>query len=259
MSSTCSIAVPDAPAHLSATAIGDACKGMTPLQRDVAFRDFLLAGHVPAHMRGFVDVTFAFNDALKKPHELTLRVLPDYLCLGHDADWVRVPLSPMTAQPVADAWNCMLPTTKMVQLIWAAGQKEAPLPWGPPYDHTMQSLDRVFQHTKRINTAMVKNNHVLQALTSGHKKDVVMTNRLVTHPKQVAIFGWIQLNGKEIQPLSCVHENSYSDYSHGIRLLSKTCVLDGVETSISSVLQDKNLCVGVSSEGPLKVLRQPGT
>lgn len=256
---TCSIALPDASAHLSATDIGDACKGMTALQRDVAFRDFLLAGHVPAHMREFVDVTFAFVDAIKKPHELTLRVLPDYLCLGHDADWVRAPLSPMTAQPVADAWNCMLPTTKMVQLIWAAGQKEAPLPWGPPYDHSMQSLQRVFEHTKRINSAMVKNNHALQQLTSGHKKDVVMTNRLVAQPKQVAIFGWIQLNGKEIQPLSCVHEALYADYSHGIRLLSKTCVLDGQETELKTVLEDKVMHVSVSSEGPLKVLRQPGT
>ncbi len=40
-------------------------------------------------------------------------------------------------------------------------------------------------------------------LIAGHKKDVVITNRLLTMPKRVAIYGWHRPNGSPIQPLAC--------------------------------------------------------
>ena len=61
----------------------------------------------------------------------------------------------------------------------------------------------------------------LGALVSGHKKDVVLTNRLITHPGQIAIYGWHRAKATPIQPLSTVHGAGYADYSHGIRLVSE--------------------------------------
>jgi hypothetical protein len=176
--------------------------------------------------------------------------LPDYLCIGTDSDYVRVPMQPLNAQAVADALNCLLPTTKIVDLIWSAAvNKLMPLPWGPPYDASMMSTSRISVHNSRISAQLAKSNLDATALTAGHKKDVVITTKLVKQPKQVAIYGWTQLNGKPIQPLYLGHESSYADYSHGIRLLSRRCEIDGIEDDLFRVLSDPELCSSVSSEG----------
>ena len=123
----------------------------------------------------------------------------------------------------------------------------------------MHSMSRYVEHDKRIDATLKKLVIAPGSFIAGHKKDVVMTNRLVTQPKQVAIYGWTQLDGKAIQPLSCVHEASYSDYAHGIRLIAHECMLDGKIDDLRRILQDPVVSIGVSSEGTLKVLRQPGT
>ncbi|APR86111.1 Hypothetical protein A7982_11460 [Minicystis rosea] len=87
------------------------------------------------------------------------------------------------------------------------------------------------------------------ALLAGHKKDVVITNRLGWKPKSVAIFGWHQLNGVPIQPLSTVHENTYADYSHGIRLIHGEVLVDGAKRATADVLGDRILAPLLSDEG----------
>lgn len=216
--------------------------------RDASARDLIIAGNVPTHMRSFCPVTAALPDG----RTLTLYVLPDYLCVGTDSDYVRVPMQPLNAQAVADALNCVLPTTKMVDLIWSAAvNKVMPLPWGPPYDASMMSTSRISVHNARISAQLTKAGLDPMALTAGHKKDVVVTTKLVKQPKQVAIYGWTQLNGKPIQPLYLGHESLYADYSHGIRLLSRRCEIDGIEDDLFRVLSDPELCSSVSSEGPV--------
>lgn len=246
--------------HESASTFVERVKGLSFNEREKEIEKTLLAGNVPSHMRQFVNVTLAFTDAKKVPHSLTIHVLPDYLTLGNDDDNLLIPMNPLTAQKLADEWGCMLPTTKLVTLLWnAAPVKLAPQPWGPPYDASMHSTQRYVAHDARVKASMTKAGLVPGQLVGGHKKDVVLSNRLLIQPKQVAIFGWIQSNGKPIQPLSLIHERDYSDYAHGIRMIAIECELDGVQVHISSVLQDKDLCVALSNEGPLQVLRQPGT
>ena len=96
-------------------------------------------------------------------------------------------------------------------------------------------------------------------LVSGSKKDVVLTNRLLTQPHQVAIYGWHKNDGSPIQPLSLVHEAAYRDYSHGVRLVSPTMLVDGKEAATHEVLADPMLGALLSDEGPLRVTRYPGT
>src|SRR5262249_8630683 len=57
----------------------------------------------------------------------------------------------------------------------------------------------------------------------------------------VVIYGWHYKSGKNIQPESDVHENTYVDYSHGIRLLSQKMVVDGKPALLADVLKDKEL------------------
>lgn len=244
---------------MTATDFVKSIAGIDPVKREAAALDALLAGHVPSYMREFVDVTITFADSHGVPHKLVIRTLPDYLCIGTDSDRLRIPLWPLTAQKVADAWGCVLPTTKLVTIFWNASQsKLPPQPWGPPYDASMISTKRLVDHNSRIESTIVKLNIDSAKLMCGHKKDVVLTKQLITKPKAVAIFGWHQPNGKPIQPLYLGHENTYTDYSHGIRMVSKECLLDDQPDDLGRILADANLCGAISSEGPLPLLRQPG-
>jgi hypothetical protein len=65
----------------------------------------------------------------------------------------------------------------------------------------------------------------------------------------VAIYGWHRRDGKPIQPLSTVHEASYADYSHGIRLVSTTVQINGTPRSIYDVLEDPDLAPLLTDEG----------
>lgn len=251
------LATPDTP--MSGSSFVKSIAGLDNHKREDAALDALLAGHVPSYMRTFTDVSIAFTDSQKVAHKLVIRVLPDHLCIGTDADRLRIPLWPLTAQKVADAWNCMLPTTKLVTIIWnAAATKLSPQPWGPPYDASMSSTDRLVKHNARIEGTIQKLGIDATKLMSGHKKDVVITNKLAAKPKAVAIFGWYQSNGKPIQPLYLGHGNTYVDYSHGIRMVSRECLLDDQPDDLARILGDANLCVAISNEGPMPSVRQPG-
>lgn len=207
-----------------------------------------LNGNLPDFIRDFVPITIS-----KGSDTITYLVMPDYLSIGSNEDYVRMPMNPLTAQKIADKFDCTLPTPKMVYQIWEQSiNKLSPLPWGPPYDSDMIKTHRIGTHNSRIQAQLVGKNPF--KLTSGHKKDVVLTNKL--SPKnivqKVAIYGWIQLNGKPIQPLNPRdHEITYEDYSHGIRLIANDVVLNGKPKRITDVFSNAKQALLISDEIPL--------
>ncbi|HEY4799158.1 MAG TPA: T9SS type A sorting domain-containing protein, partial [Bacteroidia bacterium] len=75
---------------------------------------------------------------------------------------------------------------------------------------------------------------------------------------RVVIYGWLQTNGTAIQPMANVHADSYMDYSHGIRLVQNTCVLNGnTATTIQSILESSTLNTILSDEGVISQPRYP--
>src|SRR5262249_44083819 len=62
------------------------------------FRE-IVSGNVPAGVRALHEVTLG---APNGGRSVTVRVTGDYLAVGSDDDFLRVPLSPITAQRVAD-------------------------------------------------------------------------------------------------------------------------------------------------------------
>ncbi|CAF2582603.1 unnamed protein product [Rotaria sp. Silwood2] len=218
--------------------------GPTQTREDLIFAQFL-AGNVPEFMRNAISVTVtAGNDTL------IYWVLPDVLSVGTNTDYLRTPLNPLTARKVADLFACVLPTRKMAHQIWqAATVKLSPSPNGAPYDATMMSTDRMIFHNKKIQTALA--NKVPGELVAGHKKDVVISAGLLTHPKNVAIVGWWYPSGQIIQPLNYVsHDHYYKDYSHGIRLVNRIVALNGQWYDIYDVLRNTALATLISDEGP---------
>lgn len=156
-----------------------------------------------------------------------------------------------SAAAIANQFGFLLPTKKIVDAIFQASQfhfTPQPLPAGP----RMTSTEYFRLHNQMIEEQFRARGISLGALVSGHKKDLVITNRLVARPGQLAIYGWHRGFGDPIQPLSTVHGAGYADYSHGIRLVSETVILDGKVRSVRDILRDPSLAKILSDEGVIR-------
>lgn len=220
---------------------------LTRAAREAAIYEAIAAGNVPSFARAFADVPLAHGK-----HAGAVRVALDYAAIGTDDDFVRIPMSPITAQRLADLFGSALPTRRLVDAIYRAAPIKlapSPLPPGPP----MMSNDYYRRHHESVEKQRAGRG--AGKLIAGHKKDVVVTKRLVARHDRVAIYGWHRGEGHPIQPLSLVHEATYADYSHGIRWVSGTMVVDGVERRVADVARDPELAALVSDEGPLATMR----
>ena len=219
---------------------------LTPTEREEAIAGEIIRGNIPDFMRSFQPITIKMKDRAGKEHTATIEVMPDYLAVGSDADFVRVPMTPMTAARIADAFGCALPTRKVVEEVYT----RAPVKLEPnPLTENREAAATFLRHNAMIEEQRA--GRKLGELVVGIKKDVVVSNRLAEKPNRVAIFGWHKLDGKPIQPLTIVHVASYVDYSHGVRLVKRAVTVDGRPRDIRHVLYDRDLCGLLSDEGPI--------
>lgn len=218
--------------------------------RDNAVAQAVIAGNLPDFLRQLVPVTVTGTGADGRTARITLCVMPDYLALGSDSDFVRVPLGLPAASLIAERFDMVLPTTRMVDAIHAqAAVRLRPSPMTPGAQ--MASTDYFLRHNATLEGQRRSAGGALGMLVSGHKKDLVLTNRLERNPGRVAIYGWHQANGQPIQPLSTVHGASYADYSHGIRLVSRTAFINGRAVDLRDLLGDDRYAGLISNEGPI--------
>ncbi|MEZ6189965.1 MAG: hypothetical protein R3C45_01575 [Phycisphaerales bacterium] len=239
------LTIPPRPADaMAGRAFMKSVADLAPADRETAIRDELLRGNVPNFLRRFVAIHTRSKIADDSEVSATFEVSPDYLAVGSDEDFVRVPVTPMTAQAVADAFGCTLPTSKMVDDIYdQAPVKLAPL----PLTEDRETVTTFLQHNGLIEWQ--RQGYKLGELVAGIKKDIVITNRLNEKPNRVAIYGWHKLDGKPIQPVYTGHIDIYVDYSHGIRLVKKTMRVGEQTTTVEAVLADPSLSGLLSDEG----------
>ncbi|MCA9250901.1 MAG: hypothetical protein KDA54_07180 [Phycisphaerales bacterium] len=242
-------AIPPRPAGApTGTQLAAEIAGLSRVDREARILAEITSGNVPGFLREFVPINVSRVIASNTVNA-TYFVSNDYLSAGIERDFVRMPMSPLIAQPIADAFDCLLPTRRMVNDIYTqATTKLAPQPISP----TTTDIARM--------TTMLRHHRIVEGqqgalpltnLIGGIKKDVVITTQLPANPNKVAIYGWHQLNGSPIQPLYLGHVDFYADYSHGIRLVYKTMIVDGVEMPVAQVLADPQLNVLISDEGVL--------
>jgi hypothetical protein len=163
-----------------------------------------------------------------------------------------MPMTPQTAQRIADWFQCVLPTRKLVDAI----DERAELHLAPhPLTREREAVGTFFEHHRIIEQQRA--GKPLGLLIAGIKKDIVLTPRIFERPQRLAIYGWRQLDGQPIQPLTIVHWNRYVDYSHGARLIRDTIEHDGKEFKIADLLADPDRCGLVSDEGPMDPPRYP--
>ncbi|HTY49018.1 MAG TPA: hypothetical protein VMB48_04930 [Steroidobacteraceae bacterium] len=216
--------------------------------RDAAIDAELLSGNLPQFLRRLVPVTL--RDADSAGTEVVVCVLPDYLAVGSNRDFVFVPMGLRAALTVADRFGFTLPTPKLVDAIYAAAATRlAPIPL--PAGDQMRSTAYFVRHNDLISQEREQLGAVLGDLTAGDKKDLVLTSRLWRFPGRVAIYGWHIAERRPIQPLSTFHGARYADYSHGVRLVSGTVYVNGLRTRMAEALAQPAIARLLTSEGPL--------
>lgn len=218
--------------------------GMPVAEREELVYREITGGNVPDAIRRPVYITDTLSDAEGTMHSVTLCVLPDILAVGSDDDFVRMPMLPRTAQRIADFFGASLPTPRLSDLIHRHSVlKMHPHPMTP--DSTMTTVAVFARQDSAVNAAF---GAPLGTLVAGHKKDIVITNRIAMQPDRVFIYGWHYPDGRPIQPLSGVHGIGYVDYSHGVRLISDRILVDGRPASLRQVLADTLLYRLLSDE-----------
>jgi hypothetical protein len=126
---------------------------------------------------------------------------------------------------------------------------------GPPYDATMWSLKRIFDHNTKCSNELIGKDKSL--LTAGHKKDIIIDNALApNNPRaRISIYGWHGKSGIPIQgpkPQSSAHAVNFQDYSQCVRLISNECLVNGNKTTIQNVFDDKILSSMINEDGVLR-------
>lgn len=214
------------------------------------------AGQVPDALRHFRKITFTTPvvdsvEILRKKHKVEMWVLPDYVAIGTNDDFVRMPMGPLAAQRIADALDCTLPTPFLVDRIAEASEGHVDIfPFRPLGNRNSQPI--VFQDSNNaINAQFKAYGYHFGQLISGLKKDIVLTYKIMTlteYERNVAIYGWHHPDGRAQQPLFVRHGNFYVDYSHGVRLIYNKVKIDGMEYNIREILQSPELYRLLSDE-----------
>ncbi len=224
-------------------------------QRDAQTARAVLRGDIPDFLRHLKPVELHAYSSDGRPLKATICVMPDYLAVGSDRDFLRMPMGFAAATQVAAGLGFVLPTPRMVDAIYRQSERHLhpqPLRAGPQ----MRSTAYFTRHNADIFAQLRRLATTPGLLLAGHKKDVVLSNRMDSHPGRLAIYGWHQSNGEPIQPLSTAHGLEYVDYSHGVRLVADVMLLNGRITSVHKVLTDARLSAVLSDEGPITNLQR---
>jgi hypothetical protein len=221
-------------------------------EREHAILEELAKGNLPEFLRKLVPVALECELAGGRKLVATIFVTPDYLAVGSDGDFLRIPMNLHTAVAISERFGFVLPTRKMVDAIYLQARHHF-IPQPLPAGDQMRSTQYYWTHNELIDDQAQALGARPGELVSGDKKDVVMTNRLAQHLGRIAIYGWHRGAGQPIQPLSTVHGANYADYSHGIRLVSRWALIDGKRRLIRDILQDPSTARVLSDEGPIQL------
>lgn len=189
---------------------------------------------------------------------------------------VRLCASMITAQAFADAWGAMLLTPGISDAIWAAAKQkikpqtigwfDPPGKWRNPGGSVpwlLYEADRVQSTLQQGPVQSAGDDAPLLIATLG--KDYVLTAdaALKKNAEKCCIYGWHQLDGAAIQSAgsgqSFIHELTYYDYSHAIRLVRSQCWLNGKQDSLARIYREQPRLVSYKGResGPIPA-RHPG-
>lgn len=238
---------------LSGSEFAQVIDGLGLDARDERIVSEILEGNVPRWLRTLRPVPI---ERMGGEVGVKLWVAPDYLAVGSDSDYLLVPMAPGAAQRIADELEMSLPTPAMVDAIWRAASirlDPEPIPASPE----MTTVPVFLRHSAAVRLQR-DGWEVGDGLVAGHKKDVVVTSELNERRGRVAIYGWHGPDGAPIQPLYLGHVDTWVDYSHGIRLVSRVIEVDGGEMDLWDALRNPDLASLLSRDGVVVEPWYPG-
>ena len=226
-------------------------KRIAPLsleEREEEIFKALSAGNIPEFLRATITLEAVFTDSLGKAHTVQYEVMPDYLAIGNESDFCRIPMNPHTAQRLATQFGGSLITSKLSDHIYGKAQvKLLPFPY-KPVGNANETVEKFAEHNAQIEKQKAEAGGQDGQLVAGIKKDIILSNRLAEQADRVVIYGWHKSDGTPIQPVYSGHIDWYVDYSHGIRLINKQVLIDGKAFLLSEVLKDPLLYKLFSNE-----------
>ena len=227
-------------------------------EREVEIYRAISSGNIPDFIRSAVSVNGEFADSAGILHPITYEAMADYLSIGSDLDYCRIPMNPLTAQKLADQFGASLPTAKLSDHIYRQAElKLAPFYFAPS-GNANEQVTKFVEHNAQINKQFIEAGGKNGQLVAGIKKDVVLSSRMDAQPNKVVIYGWHKPDGQPIQPVYSGHVNWYVDYSHGIRLINNQVLVDGKPRLLSDLLKDPLLYRIFSDERiPMNCTRYP--
>ena len=118
--------------------------------REVAILREISGGNIPDFLRKLVRVNSWFDDAEGNQHSVVYEVMPDYLAIGSNEDFCRIPMQPHTAQKLADLFGASLPSRKLVDDVYKhAVVKVAPVSYYP-VGNANELVTKFVEHNRAI-------------------------------------------------------------------------------------------------------------
>ncbi|HSU41866.1 MAG TPA: hypothetical protein VLJ38_19940, partial [Polyangiaceae bacterium] len=166
---------------------------------------------------------------------------------------VRIDVTAEGAQRIADALGTILPTPRILQLIWEQADVRLD-PCNSNPDATMASTARMLQHSECVDQRIAGR----KGMVANEGKHWVLSNRIAGKANIAANYGWFVKGRRPIQTVGTRHDTAHTDYSQIVRLIKPVIKVDGREMDIRQVGRSPELWGLVSDEGPLLVWRASG-
>ena len=201
----------------------------------------LALGNMPNFLKNTVTLQGEFADLKGIVHKVQYDVMPDYLSVGNDSDFCRIPMNPHTAQRLATLFGASLLTSMLSDHIYRMAQVKLSPFFYAPIGNANEMVEKFADHNAQIEKQKAEVAGKNGQLIAGIKKDVILSNRIAKQPNKVVIYGWHKPDGNPIQPVYSGHIDWYVDYSHGIRLVNNQVLVDGKPVLLTDVLKDSVL------------------
>ncbi|MFC1585244.1 hypothetical protein ACFL5V_06840 [Fibrobacterota bacterium] len=226
-------------------------RNLTRKQRQTAVMRELQRGNIPDFLRTFVPVAMESvrnGDTLRA----IIRVAPDYLSIGANQNFIRIPLSYQTAAAIAENFGCALPTQKMADAV--CRQAEVKLTSPAPALVPFRNEGTLYQDLQRKEQKLART-FPRGRLAAGHRRDLIVAGRSWNVLKHAALYSGCPDQEPAVR-LVYLFDGQFPDHAAGVRLVSSRVLVNGREMDIRELRRDSSLARVLAYEGPLRKTRK---
>ena len=145
------------------------------------------SGYIPGFLRETVTLHGIFQDLNRSKHSVINEVMPDYLAVGSDDNFCRVPMNPRTAQRLATLFGASLLTSVLSDHINGRAElKFAPFNY-VPVANANELVSKFVEHNVQIEKQFSEAGGKNGQLVAGIKKDIILSSRIAEKHDRVVL------------------------------------------------------------------------